>query len=255
MRTAYIPELILGEVTHHRRTPAEHSLRYPVFFLRLPLSGLARLSGLGLALNRFGWVGFDERDHGLRDGSPLTPWIRAILDHHHVDADGEIELVCFPRMLGYAFKPVSFWICRNAEGDVLAVLAEVHNTFGEMHAYVLRNDDGSALRNGQSVSAAKVFHVSPFLEVKGTYTFRFHFGPGRFVARIDYADETGAVLTTCLAGECVALTRASLRRAAFRFPFQALATIARIHWNAFLLWWKSVPSFAKPPPPLKETTR
>jgi DUF1365 family protein len=255
MRAAFIPELILGEVTHHRRRPAEHELSYPVFSLRLPLSAMTRLPGLGLPVNRFGWVAFNEGDHGRRDGSALLPWIREILERHHAHADGEIELVCFPRMLGYAFKPVSFWICRDAAGAVRAVLAEVHNTFGEAHNYLLVNADGSALRSGQTLSAPKVFHVSPFLEVKGEYTFRFHFGPGRFLARIDYADATGTVLTTRLSGKCVALTRSNLRQAALRFPFQAMVTTVRIHWNALLLWWKSVPHFAKPHPPLEEPSR
>ena len=91
--------------------------------------------------------------------------------------------------------------------------------------------------------------------MKGGYTFRFHFGPGRFLARIDYADETGTVLTTSMAGHCSVLNRASLRRVALKFPFQALGTVARIHWHALRLWLKSVPYFTKPHPPLKETTR
>ena len=255
MNKSFIPQLIRGDVMHHRSRPAEHRLSYPVFFLRLPLSQLARLPALGLPVNRFGWVSFDERDHGTRGGAPLLSWIRGILDRHDVRADGEIELICFPRMLGYAFKPVSFWVCHDAVGAVRAVVAEVHNTFGEAHNYVLANADRSPLRSGQTLSARKVFHVSPFLEVKGAYEFRFHFGPDRWLARIDFADETGTVLTTSVAGECVALTRPSLRRAALRFPLQAAATIARIHWNALLLWWKSVPFFSKPHPPLKESSR
>lgn len=255
MHEAFIPQLIRGDVMHHRLRPAEHRLSYPVFFLRLPLSQLSGLPALGLPINRFGWVTFDERDHGARDGAPLQQWIHGILDRHQIPADGEIELICFPRMLGYAFKPVSFWVCHDAAGAVRAVVAEVHNTFGEAHNYLLANADRSPLRSGQTLSARKAFHVSPFLEVKGGYQFRFHFGPNRWLARIDYADETGTLLTTSVAGECVALTRSSLRRAALRFPLQAAATIARIHWNALLLWWKSVPFFSKPHPPLKETSR
>lgn len=255
MAGAFLPQLVIGEVIHHRMRPAEHRLSVPVFFLRLPVSGIADLPRHGLPVNRFGWVAFDERDHGTRDGAPIAPWIREILARNQVDADGEIELICFPRMLGYAFKPVSFWICRDAAGAVRAVLAEVHNTFGEAHNYLLVNDDGTALRNGQTLAADKVFHVSPFLEVKGGYTFRFHFGPDRFMARIEYADEFGTLLTTSMAGDCVPLTRASLRRAALKFPLQALATVARIHWHALRLWFKSVPYFSKPHPPLKETTR
>ncbi|MEP6702376.1 MAG: DUF1365 domain-containing protein [Betaproteobacteria bacterium] len=252
---AFIPELILGEVIHHRTRPVEHRLEYSVFCLRIPVTAIPALPRFGLPAGRFGWVTFSERDHGPRDGSPIEAWIRRILAEHQVEADGEIELVCFPRMLGYAFKPVSFWVCRDRSNAVRAVLAEVRNTFGESHNYLLSHDDGSPLLNGQALCAQKVFHVSPFLDVKGTYTFRFHFGPGRWLARIDYADESGAVLSTSLGGESVPLGRATLRRAALRFPVQAFATIARIHWHALLLWAKSVRLFTKPHPPAKETTR
>lgn len=248
--------LIRGEVIHHRRTPASHRLSYPACLLRLPLSRLHELPAHGLPVNRFGWMTFDERDHGRRDGWPLEVWMRALLRRHRVSADGEIELVCFPRMFGYAFKPVSFWLCRDAAGAVRAVLAEVHNTFGEAHNYLLCNDDRSPLRNGQSLTAQKTFHVSPFLEVAGRYAFRFDFGPGRFLARIDYTDAVGAtVLTTSVSGDCEPLTRAALRRARLHFPLQAIAVVLQIHWNALLLWCKSVPFHSKPEPPLKETSR
>lgn len=253
--TTLLPELIRGDVMHHRTRPAEHSLSYPVFCLRLPLSSLPRLPALGLPVNRFGWVAFHERDHGRRDGSSLEAWVCGILREHDVAADGEIELVCFPRMFGYAFKPVSFWLCHDAAGAIRAVVAEVHNTFGEAHNYLLANADRSPLRTGQTFSAPKVFHVSPFLDVSGSYEFRFHFGPGRWLARIDYLDPAGVtLLTTSLTGAAMPLTRATLRSVRWQFPLQAFGTIARIHWNAFLLWCKAVPYFSKPNPPPKETT-
>ena len=242
----YVPQLLTGRVMHRRLQPVAHELDYSVFMLRLPLSRLDRLHGSGLAVNRFGWVAFDERDHGRRDGSPLVAWIRGILERERIDAAGEIELICFPRMLGYAFKPISFWLCHDAAGAVRAVLAEVRNTFGEGHNYLLANADGSALRDGQTLTARKVFHVSPFLEVKGEYAFRFHFSTGRFLAHIDYADETGTVLVTSVGGRSAPLTRRSLAAAAIKFPAQSLATVLRIHWNALRLWLKAVPYFSKP---------
>lgn len=242
----YVPQLLTGRVMHRRLKPVAHELDYSVFMLRLPLSRLDRLHGLGLAVNRFGWVAFDERDHGRGDGSSLPAWIRGVLEREGIDAPGEIELICFPRMLGYAFKPISFWLCHDAAGAVRAVLAEVRNTFGEGHNYLLANADGSALRDGQTLTARKVFHVSPFLEVKGEYAFRFHFSTGRFLAHIEYADDTGTVLVTSVGGRSVPLTRRSLAAAAIKFPAQSLATVLRIHWNALRLWLKAVPYFSKP---------
>ena len=250
------PALIIGQVLHHRLHPVAHRLTYPALCLRLPLSRLRDLPRLGLPVNRFGWLTFDARDHGARDGLSLIDWIHGVLRDHAIDAAGEIELICFPRMLGYAFKPVSFWVCRDASGGVRAVVAEVRNTFGEAHNYLLANDDGSRIRNGQTLTAAKRFHVSPFLAIEGRYAFRFQFDGDRWLARIDYADATGRlVLTTSIAGESVALDRASLRRARYRFPLQAFSVVARIHWNAFLLWCKRLAFHTKPEPIPEKTTR
>ena len=250
------PALVIGQVIHHRLHPVEHRMTYPALCLRLPLSRLRDLPRLGLPVNRFGWLTFDSRDHGARDGSSLTHWIQGVLRDHRIEADGEVELVCFPRMLGYAFKPVSFWLCRDKSGGVRAVVAEVHNTFGEAHNYLLANDDGSRVRNGQALTAENRFHVSPFLAIEGRYSFRFQFDGDRWLARIDYADVTGRlVLTTSVAGECVALDRAALRRARYQFPLQAFAVVARIHWNALLLWCKRLAFHTKPEPIPEKTTR
>ena len=240
-------EIIVGRVSHKRLSPRTHEFRYPMFMLRLPMTRLAQIEPR-ISRRRFAWVSFDERDHGARDGSSSLAWVRQALLRHGADAGGDVELVCFPRMLGYAFKPVSFWICRDFEGGVRAVIAEVQNTFGEAHSYVLRNADGRSIDSGQTLTASKAFHVSPFLEVAGSYRFRFDFGPTRFAAHIDFFDGSGPVLETSVAGRTEPLTRASLLRAAIRFPLQALATTLRIHWHAFLLWRKRVPFHTKPDP-------
>lgn len=250
------PALITGQVIHHRLYPVAHRLTYPSLCLRLPLSRLSDLPRLGLPVDRFGWMTFDSRDHGARDGRSLSQWIEEVLRDHDIEAGGEIELICFPRMLGYAFKPVSFWICRDTSGGVRAIVAEVRNTFGEAHNYLLANDDGSRIRNGQTLTAAKRFHVSPFLAIEGHYSFRFQFDGDRWLARIDYADATGRlVLATSIAGDSVALDRASIRRARIRFPLQAFAVVARIHWNALLLWCKRLDFHTKPEPLPEKTSR
>ena len=108
--------------------------------------------------------------------------MRRLLAEAQVRANGEIVLYCFPRMLGYVFNPVSFFVCHDAAGTVRAVLAEVNNTFGESHCYLLAHADGRALVSGETMTAPKVFHVSPFFPVAGHYEFRFHFGSGRWRA-------------------------------------------------------------------------
>jgi DUF1365 family protein len=251
----HAPALIVGTVLHHRLRPAENRFEYPVFCLRLPLSGLEQVGREALAVDRAGLVAFHTRDHGARDGSPLGPWIARRLAEHGVAADGEVVLYAFPRVLGFVFNPVSFWVCHDRAGAVRAVLAEVNNTFGERHNYLLADEEGRPLSSGATLEARKAFHVSPFCRVEGGYRFRFHFGDDRWLARIDYADADGELLHTSIAGRAQPLTRAALRRAFLRQPLLTAGVVGRIHYQALRLWWKRVPFFAKPHPPLEETTR
>jgi DUF1365 family protein len=250
--------VIHGEVGHRRARPAVNAFRYPAFCLRMPLARLGELPQRGVGLNAGGMVTFHERDHGPRDGSPLAPWIDALLAREGVAAGGDVVLYAFPRMLGYVFNPVSFWVCHDRGDAVTAVLAEVNNTFGERHLYLLAHPDGRALASGETVLARKVFHVSPFCAVRGHYAFRFHFG-GRWLARIDYFDADqaggGALLETWISGEPAPLDRAATRGLLWRYRWFTLGVIARIHWQAAQLWMKRVPYVTKPAPPAQPLTR
>ena len=249
--------IIHGAVTHRRARPTRHDFTYPAFCLRLPLSQLPMLEHSGVARNRRGLVSFHDRDHGPCDGSPLEPWIRSLLAAEHVAADGEIVLHAFPRMLGYVFNPVSFWVCHDRAGKVRAVLCEVRNTFGERHLYLLAGADGAALQSGQTLATRKVFHVSPFCDVKGRYAFRFSFDAERWLARIDYFDADGGepLLETWISGRAEPLTAAATRGLAWRYRLFTFAVVARIHWQALKLWGKRVPYFTKPAPPRAPLSR
>jgi len=223
--------LIHGEITHRRRRPAENAFTYPAFCLRLPLSKLASLPALGIAHNAAGLVSFHDRDHGACDGSAPESWIRALLAAEGIDAGGEVVLYAFPRMLGYVFNPVSFWVC---------------------HA------DGAALVSGAACTTRKMFHVSPFCDVKGDYRFRFAFGAERWLARIDYfdrADATDPLLETWISGAASPIDPPAVRRLWWRYRFFTVGVVARIHWQALKLALKRVPFFTKPAPPREETTR
>jgi hypothetical protein len=252
------PSIVHGSVMHRRNRPAANAFRYPACCLRIPLSSLDALPALGLPRNRPGLVAFHDRDHGPRNGSSLDSWIREILARERIDADGEIVLHASPRMLGYVFNPVSFWVCCDREGGVRAVLAEVNNTFGESHHYLVAHADGHALANGETLCARKVFHVSPFCEVKGHYKFRFHFGRERWLARIDYfdgPDHSEPLLETSISGIAEPLTATGVRALVWRYRWFTAGVIARIHWQAARLWWKRVPFFRKPAPPAHSITR
>lgn len=247
-----VPLLATGVVRHRRLRPALHAFAYPTYFLLLPLRALRREAPTTLARNRAGLLSFHDRDHGDGRADALA-WFEELLASEGVaDADGEVWLQTYPRVLGFVFKPVSFWYAHRHDGTLAAVLAEVNNTFGERHAYLLH---GEALAFGREVQARKVFHVSPFCRTEGRYRFRFMRTAERVVARIDHDDDEGPLLQTSVSGRLEALTPSSQRRAFFGMPWMTLGVVARIHWQALRLWLKRVPWYAKPDPPGRFTTQ
>ena len=240
------PQLGHGVVRHRRLRPHEHAFQYPTYFLMLPLRSMRLGPSAGLPRNRFGLLSFYDRDHGDGRADALA-WLDELLASEGItDASGEVWLHTYPRVLGYAFKPVSFWHCQRADGSLAAIVAEVNNTFGERHAYLL---SGRALAYGREVQAQKVFHVSPFCAVQGQYRFRFMHTATRTVARVDHDDEQGPLLQTSVSGHLQPLTAQAVRAAFFGMPLMTLGVILRIHWQALRLWLKHVPYFGKPTPP------
>ena len=166
------PLLGFGQVRHARLKPQAHAFAYPTYFLMLPMRHLQAHGGGALALNRRAALSFHDADHGdgrsAAEGGALG-WLLDLLAHEGIDdADGEVWLHCYPRVLGCAFKPVSFWYCHRADHRLRAIVVEVNNTFGERHCCLLR---GEHVQWGQSLQADKVFHVSPFCAVRGQYRF------------------------------------------------------------------------------------
>lgn len=250
-----LPRLLIGHVMHRRLRPAINAFVYPVFFIQLPLADLAAAKRPIFSIDRANLLSFHQQDHGPCDGSPLLPWIQGLLRERGLAADGEIVLQCFPRVLGYVFNPVSFWFCHDRAGRQTAILAEVSNTFGGRHSYLLHNRDGSPLRDGQELAADKVFHVSPFNGIEGEYRFRFHLQRSCPVMRIDYGDAEGELLLTSIAGKLRTWSTATLLGAFLRMPFLTAGVIFRIHWQALKLWLKGVPFRGAHPTPLQESTK
>jgi DUF1365 family protein len=250
--TTAVPLLAIGRVWHRRLRPVDHAFSYPTIFLMLPLRALRESGDPAGLRRRFGLVRFADRDHG-DGGDDALAWCDALLAAEGIsDAGGEVWLMCLPRVLGHAFKPVSFWFAQRADGTLAAVLVEVNNTFGERHVYLLT---GPALADGVEQRAAKVFHVSPFCEVSGEYRFRFDRQAGSTRVAIDLHDEGGALLQTGIVGALQVLTRASARRAFFAAPWMSLAVIVRIHWQALRLVLLGLPFFSKPAAPRRFVTR
>jgi hypothetical protein len=254
-----------GQVRHVRLRPTQHAFDYSAYFLMLPMRALKAIQvgplsldkgqKTDLAINQAGMLSFFDVDHGdartPEQGGALG-WIEELLERENIqDAHGEIWLQTFPRVFGYTFKPVSFWYCHRADNTLAAILAEVHNTFGERHCYLLPQP-----KFGQTELAQKIFHVSPFCEVSGQYRFRFmRTASERLVARVDHDDANGPLIQTSISGTLVPATQEEIRRTLWRYPLFTVAVMFRIHWHALLLWLKRVPFFTKPEPPQQGVSR
>ena len=254
MKSVGVPLLGFGQVRHTRLKPAKNAFAYPTYFLMLPMRAMQTSKAHALAHNRSGWLSFHDRDHG--DGRDnAVAWVDELLSREGVeDAAGEIWLHTYPRVLGYTFKPVSFWYCHAADGTLRAIVVEVNNTFGERHCYLLDRP-----QYGHELTADKVFHVSPFCTLEGNYRFRFMRsstgGIEKTVARIDYDDALGPLIETSVSGTLEPITHSALRKALWRYPAMTFGVVARIHWQAFKLWRKHVPFIPKPKPPEVFVTR
>ena len=244
--------LYLGHVMHRRMKPVRHRFVYRVFCLYADIDELPALDRrLRLfGYNRWNIVAFLDRDHGPGDGSALRPWIERELAAAGLPGPyGAVRIVCFPRLFGYVFNPLSIWFCHDLEGALLAVLYEVNNTFGERHCYLI-SADGENTRGGAiEQSCAKLLHVSPFAPMQAYYRFRLAVPGERLRIGVVQAAGDGTLLAAAQTGRREALTEASLRRVLWRYPLMTLKITAAIHWEAFLLWRKKLPLFRRPSPP------
>lgn len=246
----------VGAVMHERRQPWLHRFVYPTRFLRVPLSRWQTLAVRGLGVDRRGWLSLRAADHGPRDGSPLLPWIRDLIRAQGFESicDGEVVLQTYPRVLGFVFNPVSFFLCHDREGRLRAMLAEVNNTFGEGHNYWVARPDREPIGDADELLATKVFHVSPFFPVSGEYHFRVDQREGLSAICIDYHDGGTLQLATRIAGRLEPLTAAAVRRWVLGYPLLTLGVVWRIHWQALRLWLRGATFFRKPAPPLEKIT-
>jgi DUF1365 family protein len=244
--------LLTGKVMHERLRPTHHRFTYPVFYVRCDLDRLASLDSGWFGIDRWRPLSLYRRDHGPRDGSDLAGWMREQLSDAGIEeANGRIWLQAFPRVFGYAFNPVSFWFCHDRDGQLRALLAEVRNTFGERHSYLLSADGHAPITANTRLMCRKVLHVSPFCRVEGGYTFRVRQTSNSASVSIDYHDADGLLIRTALGGRLKPLTRASALAALARQPLLTVAVVARIHWQAVRLALKKAPFHGKHPAPAR----
>jgi DUF1365 family protein len=233
--------LYFGDVMHARLKPQGHRFNYRVMSLLIDLDRLVeadRQSPL-FGVNRAALYSFQEADHGARDGSSLSSYARQRAAEHNIDlGDGRVLLLCYPRMMGYTFNPLSVYFCHAADGRLVLIIYEVRNTFGDIHSYVLpvRPDEISAA--GVRQRQDKMFYVSPFMEMAMRYHFRVS-PPGDSVKlRILETDRAGPVLAATFNGRRHPLTTVALVRSFCLLPFVTFKIVAAIHWEALRLWLK-----------------
>lgn len=237
-----------ADVMHKRLLPREHGFNYRVYYMALPIEQVEQVAQGIFSVDRFNLLSYYQRDHGAREGN-AAKWARDLLEKfgksHQVT---HLVLVTLPRIVGYVFNPVSFWLGFNAEGELRAAIAEVNNTFKETHSYVLTKADGSAIGSDDWLTTSKDFHVSPFLPVEGSYRFRIAPRADKLGIWIDHYDANGDLtLLTSLIGKMQPLNRAALWKAFFAIPLVTLKVIGLIHFEALRLVAKKIKYINKPP--------
>jgi DUF1365 family protein len=230
--------LYVGEVMHARLKPIGHRFSYRVMSLLIDLDRLAaadRQSPL-FGVNRAALYSFREADHGDRNGSPLRAYAQRCAAERGIDlTGGRVLLLCYPRLLGYTFNPLSVYFCYRAGGELALVIYEVHNTFGEIHPYVLPVQPDQISAAGVRQSQDKLFYVSPFIEMAMRYHFRVLPPKDSVRLRILETDRDGPLLAATFSGRRRALNTAELLRAFFALPLVTLKIVAAIHWEALRL--------------------
>jgi DUF1365 family protein len=241
--------LLQARITHARYAPKPYTLAHDLTYLHVPVAALPHLKRRFLNRNGWGLFALNDRDYG-DSKTGIEVWLRAAF--HSIGAelpDGEVTLVTLPRVLGFGFNPVSFWLCHDRGGALSAVLAEVNNTFGERHCYLCRKPDGTPIGPDEEIAAEKVFHVSPFFPIDGEYRFRFIEKPDRVSIRVDLYREGRRALSATIGGRLTELTSRALFRNFLRHPFPTLQVVLLIHYHAARLYMRGHRIFSKPAAP------
>jgi DUF1365 family protein len=246
-------EHLRGQTYHGRKGAVANSFRYGVDYVLLDPE-TARGPAL-FSRNRGNLTSLWDKDHGGAPGQGQgTAWVRQVLAAHDLPGAERIELLAQPRVLGHVFNPVSFWLCYDGAGDLRAVIAEVSNTFLHRHSYLVHREDRGPITREDTLTATKIFYVSPFQPVEGGYQFRFDITAQHIGIWIDYSAGKGGLIAT-LTGKRKPLTSLGILTTCLRRPFGSRRVLALIHWQALKLWWKGAGYASPPKPPVEEVTR
>ncbi len=246
--------VVRAKVIHHRRVPVPNRFVYGIDYVLLDQAVLEGQEGPSLfSFGRPNLVSLHPSDHGISEYQG-PEGVRRLGCAAGIDDIEQVLLLTHPRYWGYTFNPVSFWFMLASDGRLRAVLAEVHNTFGERHGYLCTGVDGTDISRHHWTVLSKCFHVSPYFDLQGEYRFQFLLDDTRVAVRIIYDDGTGGGLNTAIVGIRWPFNNQELIRALLRRPWGAARTTALIHWQALRLRCKGVRYRPHPPPPNSRIT-
>ena len=232
--------IYIGSVIHKRFKPKKHFFKYSVFSLFLDLDEINELDQQipFFSYNKFNILSFFDKDHGYRDGSSIKDWLIHVLQKKNISTINiKIKILCYPRIFGYVFNPLSIFFIYDADSNPIAILYEVKNTFGEQHTYVFKID----IKNKQILNnCKKKFYVSPFMDLESKYFFKVLIPNERLSVIIDQRDKEGKLLFASQDGERVNLSSKNLLKSYLKHPLMTLKIISAIHYEALKLWIKGI---------------
>jgi len=241
-------EYVEGSTWHGRTGGLENSFEYKVGFVLLNLEEVTK--GPAFFSRRSGkFFGILDSDYGGPPGAGRSSeWVREVLESHRLKGVGKILLLAQPRIFGHVFNPVSFWLCYSKNENLLAVISEVTNTYGDRHWYISYNDDKSEISSQNRLLAKKIFHVSPFQPIEGQYEFRFDIREDKIAIWIDLNYMNGGIKTN-LIGTRSKLTNLGIIGSVMSRPLGSRRVLGLIHWQALKLWFKGARYRTRPEPP------
>ena len=230
-----------GTVIHKRFKPKEHFFKYSVFSLLIDLSELDYLDKQVrfFSYNKMNLISFYDKDHGNRDGTSIIDWVKKNLNQNNISSENiKIKLLCYPRILGYVFNPLSVFYVYNNQDKLIAILYEVKNTFGEQHTYIFKINNSDKLLQHNCL---KKFHVSPFIEMDCKYFFRTLVPDKKMSVVIDqYDNNDDKLLYASQDGYIADLKSSELLKSYIKHPLMTFKIIIAIHFEAFKLWSKGI---------------
>ncbi len=228
-----------GKVIHRRFKPKEHYFKYNVFSLLVDLDELEIIENKIkiFSYNKFNIISFFDKDHGPRDDTSLKEWVIKNLKDIGIHNERiQVKLLCYPRIFGYVFNPLSVFFIYDENSKLISILYEVKNTFGEQHTYIFKTDDEKVITN----DCTKKFHVSPFIEMECHYYFRVIKPSDKISVIIDQNDKDGKLLYASQDGKAKELNEKNLLFSYISHPLMTFKIIAAIHYEALKLWLKGI---------------